>query len=119
MIRTLTACSHEFHISCIDNWLLNRSVICPTCRHDIRDPALATTSATAATAATAATGTTGTTVPAVTAVTATTPIQRHIPRTALRQRDNNTRFVSDITNDISNDIINLLFPPNLQQLNGT
>lgn len=38
MVRTLTACSHQFHRSCIDNWLLNRSVLCPTCRHDIRDP---------------------------------------------------------------------------------
>jgi hypothetical protein len=37
-IRKLNACQHEFHGGCIDNWLLNRSVICPVCRHDIRDP---------------------------------------------------------------------------------
>jgi hypothetical protein len=36
-IRTLV-CSHSYHRSCIDNWLLNQSVLCPTCRHDIRDP---------------------------------------------------------------------------------
>lgn len=36
-IRHLTACNHDFHRSCIDNWLLQRSVLCPTCRHDIRD----------------------------------------------------------------------------------
>ena len=36
-IRTLRACSHEFHDSCIDNWLLRRSVLCPMCRHDIRE----------------------------------------------------------------------------------
>ena len=39
LIRRLTACSHDFHRVCIDNWLLNRSVICPTCRHDVRQPA--------------------------------------------------------------------------------
>lgn len=36
-IRTLRACSHEFHHACIDNWLLRRSVLCPMCRHDIRE----------------------------------------------------------------------------------
>jgi len=36
-IRTLRACSHEFHGGCIDNWLLRRSVLCPMCRHDIRE----------------------------------------------------------------------------------
>ena len=38
-MRTLTACSHQFHRSCIDNWLLRESVVCPTCRHDVREPA--------------------------------------------------------------------------------
>jgi hypothetical protein len=36
-IRSLRACSHEFHHACIDNWLLRRSVLCPMCRHDIRE----------------------------------------------------------------------------------
>ena len=35
--RKLTICGHSFHKTCIDNWLLNRSVRCPTCRHDIRE----------------------------------------------------------------------------------
>ena len=34
-VRSL-ACSHEFHVSCIYPWLLHRSTLCPTCRHDIR-----------------------------------------------------------------------------------
>jgi len=38
LVRTITVCSHQFHISCIDNWLLNQSVLCPACRHDIREP---------------------------------------------------------------------------------
>lgn len=37
LVRRLTVCNHEFHRSCIDNWLLNRSVRCPTCRFDIRE----------------------------------------------------------------------------------
>lgn len=36
-IRTLRGCGHVFHTSCIDLWLLNRSVLCPSCRHDIRE----------------------------------------------------------------------------------
>lgn len=39
LVRTLTACTHQFHKSCIDNWLLRESVVCPTCRHDVREPA--------------------------------------------------------------------------------
>ena len=38
LVRKLTACEHIFHRVCIDNWLLTRSVICPTCRHDVRNP---------------------------------------------------------------------------------
>jgi hypothetical protein len=38
LVRKLTACEHVFHRACIDNWLLTRSVICPTCRHDVRNP---------------------------------------------------------------------------------
>ena len=37
--RRLTACGHAFHISCIDQWF-QRDVRCPTCRHDIREPAV-------------------------------------------------------------------------------
>lgn len=37
VVRTLTVCEHEFHSHCIDHWLLNQSVRCPTCRHDIRE----------------------------------------------------------------------------------
>ena len=37
-IRRLNACQHEFHTGCVDNWFLRSSVICPVCRHDIRDP---------------------------------------------------------------------------------
>jgi hypothetical protein len=33
--RVIRACDHRFHIECIDTWF-DRSVICPTCRHDIR-----------------------------------------------------------------------------------
>jgi len=36
IVRKLTACNHTFHRSCVDNWLLQSSVRCPTCRHDIR-----------------------------------------------------------------------------------
>lgn len=38
IIRKLNICQHTFHKSCIDIWLLHRSVRCPTCRHDIREP---------------------------------------------------------------------------------
>lgn len=38
LVRKLTVCEHVFHRACIDNWLLSRSVICPTCRHDVRNP---------------------------------------------------------------------------------
>ena len=37
LVRKLNICEHTFHKSCIDIWLLHRSVRCPTCRHDIRD----------------------------------------------------------------------------------
>jgi hypothetical protein len=36
-IRKLNACQHEFHTECVDNWYLNLSVLCPVCRHDLRD----------------------------------------------------------------------------------
>lgn len=35
-IRRINACSHVFHIQCIDTWL-QRNVRCPVCRHDIRE----------------------------------------------------------------------------------
>lgn len=34
--RRLNACSHRFHKTCIDTWLAN-NVVCPNCRHDIRE----------------------------------------------------------------------------------
>ena len=36
--RKLTVCNHVYHMTCIDQWF-TRSVFCPTCRHDIRQPA--------------------------------------------------------------------------------
>ena len=35
--RRLRPCQHSFHKGCIDEWF-RRSVFCPTCRHDIRNP---------------------------------------------------------------------------------
>lgn len=35
--RRLRHCNHTYHQVCIDQWFL-RSVYCPTCRHDIREP---------------------------------------------------------------------------------
>jgi len=35
-VSRLRACQHMYHMSCIAAWL-DRSVRCPTCRHDIRD----------------------------------------------------------------------------------
>jgi len=54
LIRKLNICEHTFHKSCIDMWLLHRSVRCPTCRHDIREPALITPSPVASVTASAA-----------------------------------------------------------------
>jgi len=45
LVRRLTVCNHEFHRSCIDNWLLNRSVRCPTCRFDVRETGRASSTA--------------------------------------------------------------------------
>ena len=53
--RSLNACHHAFHKSCIDVWF-QENVHCPVCRHDIRVIATAAT-ATAATHAAAATPT--------------------------------------------------------------
>jgi hypothetical protein len=36
--RIIRACRHIYHLNCIDRWF-ERSVVCPTCRHDIRVPA--------------------------------------------------------------------------------
>jgi hypothetical protein len=36
--RCLNVCDHRFHPGCIDTWF-QRDVRCPTCRHDVRDPA--------------------------------------------------------------------------------
>jgi hypothetical protein len=35
--RRLRPCQHSFHKACIDEWF-RRSVFCPSCRHDIRNP---------------------------------------------------------------------------------
>ena len=35
--RKLNACGHWFHRTCIDTWF-QRHIICPICRHDIREP---------------------------------------------------------------------------------
>jgi hypothetical protein len=35
--RAIRVCDHRFHTECIDTWF-QRSVICPTCRHDVREP---------------------------------------------------------------------------------
>ena len=35
--RRITACQHTYHRTCIDQWF-SRSVFCPSCRHDIREP---------------------------------------------------------------------------------
>ncbi|OVA00037.1 zinc finger protein [Macleaya cordata] len=33
-LRVLPKCNHEFHVRCIDTWLLSHSS-CPTCRHSL------------------------------------------------------------------------------------
>lgn len=38
MARRLRPCRHVYHQTCIDQWF-ERSVFCPTCRHDIREVA--------------------------------------------------------------------------------
>jgi hypothetical protein len=37
LCRRLNACQHVYHKSCIDEWF-TRSVFCPSCRHDVREP---------------------------------------------------------------------------------
>jgi hypothetical protein len=37
-VRRLRACQHSYHVGCIDQWF-ERSVFCPTCRHDVREMA--------------------------------------------------------------------------------
>jgi hypothetical protein len=34
--RSFRVCDHRFHTACIDTWF-QRSVQCPSCRHDVRD----------------------------------------------------------------------------------
>jgi hypothetical protein len=34
--RILNSCQHVYHRGCIDTWF-ERSVFCPSCRHDVRD----------------------------------------------------------------------------------
>jgi hypothetical protein len=33
----LIACDHRFHSGCISTWFMSH-VVCPVCRHDIREP---------------------------------------------------------------------------------
>jgi hypothetical protein len=40
LCRRLNACQHVYHKGCIDEWF-TRSVICPSCRHDVREPRVA------------------------------------------------------------------------------
>lgn len=40
LCRRLNACQHVYHKACIDEWF-TRSVICPSCRHDVREPRVA------------------------------------------------------------------------------
>ena len=40
LCRRLNACHHVYHKGCIDEWF-TRSVICPSCRHDVRQPRVA------------------------------------------------------------------------------
>jgi hypothetical protein len=42
--RSLNACHHTFHKSCIDTWL-QENVHCPVCRHDIRIPTVSASTA--------------------------------------------------------------------------
>ena len=42
VVRKLRGCNHVFHIECIDTWY-QRSALCPTCRHDIRQVVVPTT----------------------------------------------------------------------------
>lgn len=49
-VRRLNACGHSFHQECIDTWF-ERSVQCPVCRHDVREPATAPANAEAEDAA--------------------------------------------------------------------
>ena len=37
LCRRLNACQHVYHKACIDEWF-TRSVFCPSCRHDVREP---------------------------------------------------------------------------------
>ena len=36
LTRTLP-CGHSFHAVCVDQWLLQRSAVCPICRRDVRE----------------------------------------------------------------------------------
>jgi len=85
LIRKLTVCNHEFHRSCLDNWLLHRSVRCPTCRHDIREPAVSAT----------------TSLP--TALPTTSLPSTALPTTSL------PTTASDIDSMLPSDLIDLLF----------
>ena len=114
LIRTLNVCHHGFHKSCIDNWLLNRSVICPTCRHDIREPRrsnpspMLTATATGTVAGTATgtvagtvTGTAAGTVTGTAAGTTAGTTAGTVPTPIIRQ--------NDLDDMLPGELINILF----------
>lgn len=98
LIRTLNVCHHGFHKSCIDNWLLNRSVICPTCRHDIREPHRSNPSPMLTSASAPSVDTVPITAPSVDTV----PIAAAtLPMPTIRQ--------NDLDDMLPGELINLLF----------
>jgi hypothetical protein len=111
LVRTLTVCEHKFHTSCIDNWLLNDSVICPVCRHDIREPARTRSLVTSPVIGPARGDFVGLAASLDAAAEAATPPHSQVqgvgvaggPRSSLRQRD------STLDTLLSQELINTIF----------
>jgi hypothetical protein len=128
-VRTLSGCGHMFHVQCIDPWLLTRSVLCPTCRHDIRGELSLTANATSANAtsanatsanatsdnatsanATSANATSANATSANTTTANTTTSESRVPRTNLRTRQTEADNDSDEHAEaMAIDLINSLF----------